>query len=158
MKLYELTGGLETLLTYYADSDGSNAEEILAGIYEIEIERDEKLAACCAVYKNMMAERDAIDAELKRLRAKIDAQETKCDNFKRYISNNLLPGEKWGNGVHKISWRSSESVEILDESRIPYEYWRIKKEPDKTSIKAKIKLGEMVEGAVMVHKNNIQIG
>lgn len=158
MKLYELTGALATLLDYYADSESSYSEECLRQIHEIEVERDYKLEACCAVYKNMQAERDIVANEIKRLRAKQEVLENKLDNFKRYIENNMLPGEKWTNGVHKISWRSSESVEITNEELLPDNCWRIKKEPDKTTIKTLFKNGESVNGAVLVHKNNLQIG
>lgn len=158
MKLYELTGALATLLSYYADSESSYSEECLAQLQEIEVERDYKLEACCAVYKNMQAERDIVANEIKRLRAKQEVLENKLDNFKRYIENNMLPGEKWTNGVHKLSWRSSESVEITNEEFLPDDFWRIKKEPDKTAIKTAFKNGEKVTGAVLVHKNNLQIG
>jgi len=158
MKLYELTGALKTLLEYYSDSDSTNSEECLAQLQEIEVERDYKLEACCAVYKNINAERDVIANEIKRLRTKLDAIENKSDNFKRYIENNMLPGEKWTNGVHKLSWRASESVEITNEEFLPDDFWRIKKEPDKTAIKTAFKNGEKVTGAVLVHKNNLQIG
>lgn len=158
MKLYELTGALATLLEYYADSESSYSEECLKQIHEIEVERDYKLEACCAVYKNMQAERDIVANEIKRLRAKQEVLENKLDDFKRYIENNLYPGEKWTNGVHKLSWRASDSVGFSDETLLPQDYWRVKKEPDKALILRKLKNGEEVQGAFLVHKNNLQIG
>ena len=43
----------------------------------------------------------------------------------------------------------SPSVMILDESAIPDDFMRIKKEPNKTAIKAALETGQSIAGAVM---------
>lgn len=159
MKLYEITGALVTLLDYYSSQDCENDEATLEGIQQMELKRDEKLEACIATYKNMGAVREMIANEIKKLKAKLDSQEKRINNLKNYISNNMLPGEKWksDNGLHSLSWRATKSIEVLDESLLSTDLFRVKLEPDKGKIKELIESGEAIKGAVLVHSNNLQI-
>lgn len=146
MKLYELTGAMAEALS----------TEDFEAVAKIEIERDEKLANSCAYYKNLEAERDAVANEIKRLQDRKKVLENKLESFKQYIASNLFTAEKWTNGVHKLSWRISESVEVVDEGKLPADFWREKtiREPDKAKIKA---VGN-VPGTQIITTNHLQIG
>ena len=56
-----------------------------------------------------------------------------------------------------ISFRTSESVEIYNETLIPDLYLRIKKEPAKNEIKKAIQLGEKIDGAKIIQTKKLQI-
>lgn len=58
-----------------------------------------------------------------------------------------------------VTWRKSEAAEYIgDLSSLPEEYLR-RKEPeiDKTALKKALKAGEVIEGASLVTRNNMQI-
>ena len=70
----------------------------------------------------------------------------------------LLDGDKWESKEHKVSYRTSESLKIVDETLIPDQFMKIPAPtPDKTAIKKAIKAGTDVPGAILEKKQNIQI-
>ena len=56
-----------------------------------------------------------------------------------------------------ISFRTSESVKIYNETLLPEEYFRVKKEPAKNEIKKAIQAGEEIDGAKIVINKKLQI-
>ena len=70
----------------------------------------------------------------------------------------LLDGDKWESNGHKVSYRTSESLKIVDETLIPDQFMKIPAPtPDKAAIKKAIKTGTDVPGAILEKKQNIQI-
>lgn len=159
MKLYEITDKYRLAIKeFYATEETS---EDLAGMLDnLSGDLDEKLENSCCYYKNLLAEAKTFKEEAKRLADHAKALSSRADKFKGYVSHCLgNGGDAWSQGVHKISWRKSESVEIENESTIPNVYMIEKTtvSPDKTEIKNVIKSGGKVEGASLLQKNNVQI-
>lgn len=102
-----------------------------------------------------------INEEIKRLTALKKSEERKVERLKESISNamTLFGVEKVESPVLKLSFRASESVEVVNESQLPDEYFttKIVKSVDKKKIKDAISNGETVEGAVLKKNNNLQI-
>lgn len=107
------------------------------------------------------AELIKIDAELERIKKYKDS----CIKLKERLKN-TLSGAMLNFGVHelktptlKINFRKSENIEIADESLINEKY-KIPKTTytiSKTAIKEAIKKGEIVIGAELLVKENLQI-
>jgi hypothetical protein len=60
-------------------------------------------------------------------------------------------------GLHKISLRNSQAVNIIDEARIPSEYIIVETKVDKMKLKEALKSGAVINGAELVTNQSIQI-
>lgn len=162
MKLYEIDGKLNALLEQALEQieTQGNANELLPDIEALVMAKDEKLANCVSYVKNLKALQHAIDEEAKVLKAKSTSIDNKIESLERYIAY-FVGGDKWTNGVHSISWRKSESIEILSEEAVPIEFREqvVTEKISKTKLKDFMKRNELDSfgGAVLVVKNNLQI-
>lgn len=108
---------------------------------------------------------DIIDAEIQRLSKLKQQAQKKHDGLKNYVAFSLQHAgiEKLDLGIYKLSFRKSESLEVLDIEQVPQEY---KKEEtittvkvDKTAIKQFLKTsdGLVIPWTKLVVKQNLQI-
>lgn len=151
----------------------------LCELLEIDIRTDEQEAEICAAFdelcsdkenasdrytaiiRNKMSEVDAIDAEIDRLKGLRSTAANVVDRIKKRICDYMLRTDQkrlHGN-IGSFYLRSgSQSVEIENEALIPSEFIRIvpeKREVDKNEIKAAIRSGVDVPGAVIKAGNPI---
>lgn len=104
-----------------------------------------------------IAHLDSVIAELKARKARIE----KARDIAQAVIEKLLPvGEKLETDFVTLSWRKSEAV-VVDGAPelLPEKYQRVKitVDADKTAIKAAIKAGEIVPGARLEVRQNLQI-
>ena len=103
----------------------------------------------------------AIKLKKQALNARQQAITNKANRLKDYLCQNLiLTGKtKLENESIRLSFRKSESVEIISEDKIPDELFTIKttKTPNKTAIKAELKAGKEIEGVFLKENQNLQI-
>lgn len=80
------------------------------------------------------------------------------DNFINFLMQSFQK-DKLETNLYKISYRKSESVEIINEEMIPQEFMKEKTTiaPDKTAIKEALKNWSEVPGATIKINNNLQI-
>lgn len=73
--------------------------------------------------------------------------------------HNELQGNKFTTSKVDVSFKKSVTTEIIDLAEIPEQYikTKIERSADKEAIKNAIKSGEVIKGAKLVKKNNIQI-
>lgn len=111
------------------------------------------------IIKSFDDELDIIDKEIKRLTELKKQKKNTQDRLKEVLTNAMLEFgiEKIKGDTFQLSFRESESVEIVDESLIPLDYQRVKMEVDKVAIKKAIKNNEFVPGAELIKKQNLQI-
>lgn len=157
MKLYEICLEIQSILD---DIDAGVIGETDAAV-ELDAlgkDGDEKIRNICGLIKNLEAESGAIDAEVSRLRKRSKSLEGRIDWLKNYIGSAVGEGNRWVNGVHRISWRRSKAVVVL-ESLLDGKWWREKlvREPDKLAIKAELEAGNAIAGAVLNERWNMQI-
>ena len=162
MKLFDITSQLlqlENALESAEGVDETTLTEAQAYLDGLKLERTEKIENCVALLKNWEALETAIKAEETALRARRESLEKRAEWLKSYLGYCLQPGEKFETAKCKISWRKSESVEILNEEKIPEEYLKteIVKKVDKKAIRDTLKAGGEVEGAELREKNNLTI-
>lgn len=103
----------------------------------------------------------AIDEEIERLQGLKKTEQNKQERLKAAISDamNLYGIEKIESPVMKLSFRSSESVEVISFEQLPNDY-KVSKTSvtaDKKAIKEAIKEGKEVAGAVINKNKNLQI-
>lgn len=69
----------------------------------------------------------------------------------------VLGRDKVEVGLHKMSLRSSQAVNITDEAHIPNQYIKVETKIDKESLKRDLKAGLVIEGAELITNKSIQI-
>lgn len=118
---------------------------------------DEKVENIGCWIKNLLSDAKAIKEERENLYARQKACENKAASLKEYLLR-ALGGHKFKTAKVSISYRRSESVEVQDLNEIPEKFLKYKEpEVDKTAVKAELKNGHTVPGAMLIEKQNIQI-
>lgn len=124
---------------------------------ELAMARDAKIENICLWIKNLKAHAEALKAEKDSFAQRQKAAETKMESLKRYISG-YLEGTAFESAKVKVSFRKSETVEILEGAVIPDEYLRFKEpEVNKAGLKTALKSGVKIAGVSIVENQNIQI-
>lgn len=126
--------------------------ELLADVLEGQTDFNDVIAALAKDIKLSKANAAGIKEVVKELRERQARFEAK-EEFNRNLILKLMEMA----GVKKLTLpvatvnitNVSSSVMILDETAIPDAFMRIKKEPNKTAIKAAMETGQSVPGAAM---------
>ena len=159
MNLYEITQEAQYLAVLL------ETEELTAELEEALIINQDQLQAKAVNYAkviaNYQAESDAIDQEIKRLKAMKESRDKKVEWLKESVKKAMLVSgiEKVESPLFKLSVRRSESVEVDMVEALPRFYKNVKEvvTADKVAIKEAIKKGENVFGARLVENFNLQI-
>ena len=161
MNLFDINEKIERLLNDELIID-ENTGEVLATYDDLEnllMAFDEKIDNVAYYIKSLDCLTDGLDKEIKVLQTRKKQAQAKTLWLKNYLTTALKMRNmsKFESTKNKITFRKSESVEIIDESKIDIGFLRVKFEPDKTKIKESLKKGKNVEGCELVTKSNIQI-
>ena len=165
MTLFEIQAQLAEAIEGLFDNVDPETGEVDAGsiqaLEELQEARDEKLEGCGAYIKNLEAEAKAIKEEADRLKKRAEQKQKNADRIREYVSNILqAAGEtKFESAKVVFSFRKSEALNITDEEKLPAAYMVTKTEtaPDKAAIKKALKAGELIEGAEIITKQNLQV-
>lgn len=165
MKLYEIQSRIFEILENGFSVDEETGEfwgpdELAA----LQMKQDEKIESCALYIKNLEAESIAIRAEEKSLAERRRLKENKVERLKSYLADCLKGAgkDKFETARCQVKFRKSEAVEI-DEGKFfeiygtESDYVRAKYEPNKTAIKAALKQGQQVFGAVIVEQMNLGV-
>lgn len=155
--LYEMTG--QAIALY----DLLQSEEIDEQTFLDTLEAmgaNEKVESYCQIIKQFQNDSDMYKAEIDRVTAKKRAAENAIDRMKTALLNFLRQSgqDKVKAGTFSVWIATSQSVNIIDESKLPQEY-KIEQPPkiDKAGIKKAISGGETVEGASIVINEGARI-
>ena len=159
MNLYEITQEAQYLAVLL------ETEELTPELEEALIINQDQLQAKAVNYAkviaNYQAESDAIDQEIKRLKAMKDSREKKIEWLKESVKKAMLVSgiEKVESPLFKLAVRRSEAVEVDLVEALPNVFQNVKNvvTADKVAIKEAIKRGENVTGARLVENFNLQI-
>ncbi len=159
MNLYEITREAMELASLL------ETEELTPELEQALVINQDQLQAKANNYAkvivNIQSDADAIDGEIKRLKAMKESKERAITRLKEAVKNAMMVSsiEKIESPLFKLSIRKSESVEVDILEGLPSEFVNIKNvvTPDKIAIKEAIKRGEFVLGARLVDNFNLQI-
>jgi hypothetical protein len=159
MNLYEITQEAQYLAALL------ETEELTPELEQALIINQDQLQAKAVNYAkviaNYQAESDAIEQEIKRLKAMKESRDKKVEWLKESVKNAMLVSgiEKVESPLFKISVRRSEAVEVDVVEALPNAFQNVKNvvTADKVAIKEAIKRGENVLGARLVENFNLQI-
>jgi esterase/lipase len=139
----ELTPELEAMLVI-------NQEKM-----EVKVNNYAKLIA------NIQSDSDAIDQEIKRLKAMKDSKDRAITRLKDAVREAMLVSaiDKIESPLFKLSLRRSEAVEVDIVEALPSQFINVKNvvTADKVAIKEAIKRGENITGARIIENFNLQI-
>lgn len=158
MKLYELAENYNELLALL-DNEEATAEELADTLDGINDAIEVKVDNICRMRKYLEGKVEVYKAEAKRLTALAKQDENNADSMKNYLDEQLkrMNIKKMDTELFKLSYRKSDSVNVIDLDAVPEEYKRITIALDKTAIKKAIKDGKTVNGAELVVNQNLQI-
>ena len=113
------------------------------------------------VIANIQSDSDAIDQEIKRLKAMKESKDRAITRLKDAVREAMLVSaiDKIESPLFKLSLRRSESVEVDIVEALPSQFINIKNvvTADKVAIKEAIKRGENITGARLIENFNLQI-
>ena len=157
MNLYELTNNYLKVLEM-AENDEEGLKDTLDSLDDAIGVKTENIAA---VIKQLEANAEMLANESKRLSERKTTVENNVRNLKSYLQEQL---EKCGKTkvkgeIFTVAIQSNPaSVEVLDEARIPQEYF-IPQEPklNRKELLQHLKAGEEISGAVMKQSQSLRI-
>jgi esterase/lipase len=113
------------------------------------------------VIANIQSDSDAIDQEIKRLKAMKDNKDRAITRLKDAVRQAMLVSaiDKIESPLFKLSLRRSEAVEVDIVEALPSQFVNIKNvvTADKVAIKEAIKRGENITGARIIENFSLQI-
>jgi hypothetical protein len=159
MNLYEITNEAQYLAALLETEELT--PELEAELLINQEQLQTKAINYAKVISNYQSESDAIDAEIKRLKAMKESRDKKVtwltDSLKKAM---MVSGiEKIESPLFKLSLRRSEAVEVEVPEALPVD-WQVRKvmiTADKVAIKKAIKEGYAITGARLVENFNLQI-
>jgi hypothetical protein len=161
ISIYQIEQNYNQLAEQLIDNDGELTTELAEQLAITEEQLQNKSVAYSFVIKQMDADIDTIDAEIKRLQAAKKQRERASEYLKDKIKHamELFQIEEIKTPLVKINFRKSETVEVDDVNSLPMAYKTVKvvETADKVSIKKAIKDGVFVPGCFIVEHRNLQI-
>jgi uncharacterized coiled-coil DUF342 family protein len=159
MNLYEITREAQEL-AFLLETDELTPElEAMLVINQEQLQN--KAGNYAKVIANIQSDSDAIDQEIKRLKAMKESKDRAVTRLKDALREAMLISaiEKIDSPLFKLSLRRSESIEVDIVEALSSEFINIKNvvTADKVAIKEAIKRGENITGARLIENYNLQI-
>lgn len=163
MKLYEIKD-LYRKFEEMVNEGLIDDDAIVDTLESIDGEFEEKADNIACLIKTWLAEAEAIKTEEKSLKERRERKEKQADSLKQYLSITMqqLNKTKVETPRNVLSFRKSTSLHISDEEAFKTKYPRYIKIETIQSIPRKeiadlIKNGEILDGAELIEKQNLQI-
>ena len=150
--LYEIDGKIESLIDF---ETGEVAD--FEAFESLQMERSDKIEGIALWHKNLISDAEQYKAEKMAFAEKQSQAEKKAESLKNRLDR-ILGGEKFKSAKVNMTYRKSKQVEIADILKLDENYLKYS-EPtaDKRAIQKAIESGEIVKGASLVEKINLQI-
>jgi esterase/lipase len=159
MNLYEITRETLELASLLETEELTPELEAMLVINQEKMEV--KVNNYAKVIANIQSDSEAIDQEIKRLKAMKDSKERAITRLKDAVREAMLVSaiDKIESPLFKLSLRRSEAVEVDIVEALPSQFVNIKNvvTADKVAIKEAIKRGENITGARIIENFNLQI-
>lgn len=155
MQLYELT-------EIYLNLKDMDIEEgdLNAALENIDDEIETKADNIAKVLRDFDGDIEALKSEEERLAKKRKAIENRQKQLKEYLQNAMLVLDKRKFKTDLFSFniqKNAPSLRILDESKIPEDYYKIERKLNKNDLKEAVKNGLYEEAAELVQTESLRI-
>ena len=159
--IYQIEQSYNQLAEELLDNGGELTPELSEKLAITEEQLQNKSVAYSFVIKQMDADIDIIDAEIKRLQNAKKQREKASEYLKERIKHamQLFSINEIKTPLVKINFRKSETVEVDDVNKLPapYKVVKVTEQADKAAIKAALKDGVELPGCSIVEHRNLQI-
>ncbi|WP_195444625.1 siphovirus Gp157 family protein [Peptoniphilus harei] len=155
MQLYELT-------EMYLNLKDMDIEEgdLNCALENIDDEIETKADNIAKVLRDFDGDIEALKSEEERLAKKRKAIENRQKQLKEYLQNAMLVLDKRKFKTDLFSFniqKNAPSLRILDESKIPEDYYKIEKKLNKNDLKEAVKNGLFEDAAELVQTESLRI-
>lgn len=161
LTIYQIEQSYNQLAEELMENGGELTPSLEEALAITEEQLQNKSVAYSFVIKQMDADVDIIDAEIKRLQALKKQREKASEYLKERIKHAMetFSIEEIKTPLVKINFRKSETVEVDDVNLLPslYKVVKVTEQADKAAIKAAIKDGVEVTGCRIETHRNLQI-
>lgn len=161
LKLYEIDEHLEIILNeinrFAEENDGEIPDELDSVLDNLQQQKHRKILDIARYIKSLKYESDSIKVEIDKLTSRRKTNLNYIRRLKQYLKMHLHTGEKLSDNNTKLSWRKTESINVINIDNIPDDYCKIEKTPQLTIIKRQIKSGVIIDGVQLIEKNNLII-
>lgn len=159
MNIYEIEIEMQRVFAEAIDEETGEIldESLLDKLDELGMERDQKIENAACLYKNLVAEAEALKAEKMSLADRQSKKEKQAEKLLAYIER-ATAGEKFETARCKVGYRKSTTVEVDEIAMLTDEYLKYEApKADKTKIKKALTSGVEVPGAHLEEHRNISI-
>lgn len=165
MNLYEINDKIIEAFDLAIDPETGELldEEAYDRLNQLQEDFEEKVYNLALYVKDLKAQAIALKAEKEAFQRRQKAAERRAESIERYLQN-ALNGQKRTYTRAAISFRKSEAVVIENEDEFIRFYpgrefvkEKIERSVDKTCVKGLLKQGEILYGAHLETRQNIQI-
>lgn len=155
MQLYELT-------EMYLNLKDMDIEEgdLNSALENINDEIETKADNIAKVLRDFDGDIEALKSEEERLAKKRKAIENRQKHLKEYLQNAMLVLDKRKFKTDLFSFniqKNAPSLRILDESKIPEDYYKIERRLNKNDLKEAVKNGLFEDAAELVQTESLRI-
>lgn len=155
MQLYELT-------EMYLNLKDMDIEEgdLNSALENIDDEIETKADNIAKVLRDFDGDIETLKSEEERLAKKRKAIENRQKQLKEYLQNAMLVLDKRNFKTDLFSFniqKNAPSLRILDESKIPEDYYKIEKKLNKNDLKEAVKNGLFEDAAELVQTESLRI-
>ena len=121
----------------------------------LQMERTSKIENVALWIKNLQADANAYKAEKDAFAEREKKALAKVDSLKKWLAT-ACDGQKFNTWRCSVTFRKSERVEVLDETKLPQELLKATciVQPDKAAIKEALRAGEIIDGCALVTQYN----
>lgn len=155
MNLYELTEMYENLLNLDLEE-----EELQGHLKNIDDEIEIKAENIAKVLRSLDTEVEAYKKEIERFTLKKQSAENRAKGLKSYLQEAMEAVDKKKFKTDLFSFniqKNAPSLRILDESKIPEDFYKIERKLDKMEFKKAVKEGLYKEAAELVQSESLRI-
>lgn len=161
LTIYQIEQSYNQLAEELMENGGELTPSLEEALAITEEQLQNKSVAYSFVIKQMDADIDIIDSEIKRLQALKKQREKALEYLKERIKHAMdtFSIEEIKTPLVKINFRKSESVEVDDVNQLPaaFKVVKVTEQADKAAIKAALKDGVEVTGCRIETHRNLQI-
>lgn len=134
--------------------------DLNAALENIDDEIETKADNIAKVLRDFDGDIDALKSEEERLAKKRKAIENRQKHLKEYLQNAMLVLDKRKFKTDLFSFniqKNAPSLKILDESKIPEDYYKIERKLNKNDLKEAVKSGLFEDAAELVQTESLRI-
>ena len=161
MNLYELTNDLQCAMDALQTDPETGEVSGWEAVDALDVAFEDKAEAYALTIKNLLAFADSADAEADKLKTRAKSAKNRAEHLREHLAQSMKAvGKKQIETARaSVKFRRSEAVLITNDSLIPEDWWKVRvtREPNKVEIKKHLKAGEVVHGAELETRMNLQI-